>query len=130
MQKSLNLTVAFFVLVFSLCISPIAAASTETFHHYMDIQLSPDTSEIRVKDRIQIPDSVRNGKAPVQLEFFLHAGLSITDVEGAAIQAEENEIALKSRPISIRQYIVTVPHDQQMFTLQFNGKINHSVQGP
>ena len=131
MQKSLNLlSVAFFVLVFSLCISRIAAASTETFHHHMEIQLSPGTSEIRVKDRIQIPDSVRNGKEPVQLEFFLHAGLSVTDVEGAAIQAEENEIALKSRPISIRQYIVTVPLDHQTFTLHFSGKINHPVQGP
>ncbi|AEJ01194.1 peptidase M28 [Nitrosomonas sp. Is79A3] len=130
MQKSLNLlSVAFFVLVFSLCISPIAAASTTTFHHHMEIQLSPDTSEIRVKDRIHIPDSVRNGKESVQLEFFLHAGLSITDVEGAAIQVEEKEITLKSRSISIRQYIVTVPPDQQAFTLQFSGKIHHPVQG-
>ena len=130
MQKLLNLNVAFFVLVFSLCISPVAAASTAIFHHHMEIQLSPDTSEIRAKDRIQIPESARNGKEPVQLEFFLHAGLSITDVEGAAIQAEENEIALKSRPISIRQYIVTLPPDQQTFTLHFNGKINHPLQGP
>ncbi|MDP3279864.1 MAG: signal protein PDZ, partial [Nitrosomonas sp.] len=130
MQKSINHSVA--VLFFIICTfySLVTFASTTTFHHHMEIQLSPDTSEIRVKDRIQIPDSVRNGKEPVQLEFFLHAGLSITDVEGAAIQVEEKEITLKSRSISIRQYIVTVPPDQQAFTLQFSGKIHHPVQGP
>ncbi|MDV6346948.1 M20/M25/M40 family metallo-hydrolase [Nitrosomonas sp. Is35] len=130
MQKSLNLSIVFFVLVFVFCISPVATANNETFHHHMEIQLSPNTSEIRVKDQIRIPDWARSAKEPVQLEFFLHAGLSITNVQGAAIQAEENEVALKSRPISIRHYRVTLPPEQQEFTLQFNGKIHHAVQGP
>lgn len=130
MQKSLNLSVAFFVLVFVFCISPVATANNETFHHHMEIQLSPNTSEIRVKDQIRIPDWARSTKEPVQLEFFLHAGLSITDVQGAAIQADENEVALKSRPISIRHYRVTLPPEQQEFTLQYGGKIHHAVQGP
>ncbi|MCG7757436.1 MAG: hypothetical protein LZF63_12360, partial [Nitrosomonas sp.] len=91
MQKSLNFSVAFFVLIFVLCISPFAMATTGTFHHHMEIQLSPNTSEIRVKDQIRIPDWARDTKEPVQLEFFLHAGLAVTDVQGAAIQADENE---------------------------------------
>ncbi len=130
MQKLVNLGVTCIFIVAHILYSTNASASTATFHHQMQIQLSPDTSEIQVKDRIQVPDWVRNAKEPVQLEFFLHAGLAITHVEGATIQSDENEVALKSRPISIRRYTVTLPPDQQAITLQFSGKIHHAVQGP
>ncbi|MBX9894617.1 MAG: M20/M25/M40 family metallo-hydrolase [Nitrosomonas sp.] len=129
MQISLKLLTAFFLFFVVLLSSPTASA-TSTFHHTMQIQLSPDTSEIRVKDRIQIPGQLRNAGEPVVLEFYLHAGLAVTDVKDAAIQADENEVALKSRPISIRHYTVTVPPGQQAFTLQYVGKIHHAVQGP
>ncbi len=129
MQKSFELAIYLIFTVFLLN-SLMAAASTETFHHHMEIQLSPDTSEIRIKDRIQIPASARNGKEPVQLEFFLHASLSITDIQDAAIQADENEVVLKSRPISIRHYTVTLSPGQDTFTLLYGGQIHHAVQGP
>ncbi|UJP03480.1 MAG: signal protein PDZ, partial [Nitrosomonas sp.] len=92
--------------------------------------MSPNTSEIRVKDQIRIPDWARDTKEPVQLEFFLHAGLAVTDVQGAAIQADENEVTLKSRPISIRHYTVAVPPGRDIFTLHYSGQIHHAVQGP
>jgi len=130
MQKSLKLATACLIFTVLLFNNLMAAASNTTFHHHMDIQLSPDTSGITVSDRIQIPASARNDKKPVQLEFFLHAGLSITDVQGAAIQGDENEVALKSRPISIRHYTVTVPPGRDTFTLHYSGQIHHAVQGP
>lgn len=130
MQKLTDLGVVCIFIAGYLFCGMIASAGAATFHHQMQIQLSPDTSEIRVQDRIQIPDQVRNAKQPVQLEFFLHAGLTITDVQGATIRTDGNQTALKSRPISIRHYTVTLPPDQQTFMLQFNGKIHHALQGP
>ncbi|QOJ21665.1 MAG: M20/M25/M40 family metallo-hydrolase [Gammaproteobacteria bacterium] len=129
MQKSLKLAACLIFTVF-LFHSLLAAASNQTFQHRMEIRLSPDTSEIRVKDRIQIPDHMRNAKEPVQLDFYLHAGLAISGVQDATLEADTNEVALKSRPISIRHYTVTVPPGQDVFTLQYGGQIHHAVQGP
>lgn len=130
MQKLINFGVACIFIIGHMFYSMVPSASASTFHHQMEIQLSPDTSEIRVKDLIQIPDWVRNAKEPVQLEFFLHAGLTITNIEDAAIEADKNEVALKARSISIRRYTVTLPPNQHAFKLQFSGKIHHAVQGP
>ncbi|MDE2388967.1 MAG: signal protein PDZ, partial [Betaproteobacteria bacterium] len=129
MQKSLKLAACLIFTAF-LFNSLLAAASNQTFHHRMEIQLSPDNSEIRVNDQIQIPDHMRNAKEPVQLEFYLHAGLAISGVQNAALEADANEVALKSRPISIRHYMVTVPPGRDTFTLQYGGQIHHAVQGP
>jgi len=129
MQKSLKLAACLIFTVF-LFHSLLAAASNQTFQHRMEIRLSPDTSEIRVKDRIQIPDHMRNAKEPVQLDFYLHAGLAVSGVQDATLEADANEVALKSRPISIRHYTVTVPPGQDVFTLQYGGQIHHAVQGP
>ncbi|WMJ07569.1 M20/M25/M40 family metallo-hydrolase [Nitrosomonas sp. sh817] len=106
------------------------AYNTSTFHHTMQIQLSPDSSEIRVKDRIQIPEQVHNVGEPVKLAFYLHAALTVTGVQDATLEVDDEEIALKSRPISVRQYAVTLPPGQKAFTLQYGGQIHHAVQGP
>ncbi len=96
----------------------------------MQIQLLPESSEIRVKDRIQIPEQVHNVGEPVTLAFYLHAALTVTGVQDATIEVDGDEIALKSRPISVRQYAITLPPGQQAFTLQYGGQIHHAVQGP
>ena len=130
MQKIINLSATAFILIICMLCSLKAIASTSTFHHQMEIQLSPNTSEVRVKDHIQIPMHVQNQEIPTQLDFFLHAGLTITDIQGAKIKAQGNEVALKSRSISIQHYTLTLPPGQNEFTLHFNGKINHPLQGP
>ena len=130
MQKSITRSILQLFFLIGALYTTIATASFSTFHHTMQIALSPDTSEIRVTDRITIPDALLDNHEPVALEFFLHSGLSVTDVHGATIEADKNEISLKSRPISIRHYRVTLPPQQREFTLQFSGKIHHAVQGP
>ncbi|MBV6449090.1 M20/M25/M40 family metallo-hydrolase [Nitrosomonas sp.] len=130
MQKSLKLTTACLIFTVFLFHSLLAAASNKTFHHRMEIQLSPDTSGITVTDQIKIPDHARNAKEPVQLEFYLHAGLAISGVQDATLEADANEVALKSRPIAIRHYTATVPPGRDTFTLQYGGQIHHAVQGP
>ncbi len=130
MQKSLKLAAACLILTVLLFHSLMAGASNTTFHHHMEIQLSPDTSGIRVSDRIQIPEHVRDAKESVRLEFYLHAGLAISGVQDAALEADANEVALKSRPLSIRHYTVTVPPGRDTFTLQYSGQIHHEVKGP
>lgn len=130
MQKStIHLVIRFFLLI-GILYSINAAANNSTFHHAMQIHLSPDTSEIRVEDRIQIPERAQNPDTATQLDFFLHAGLTITGVQGATIESNGNEVALKSRPISIKHYAVTLPPGERAFTLQYGGKIHHAVQGP
>ena len=129
MQKSLKLAACLIFTVF-LFNSLLAAASNKNFHHRMEIHLSPSTSGITVTDKIQIPDHIRNAKEPVQLEFYLHAGLTISGAQDATLEADANEVALKSRPISIRHYTVTVPPGRDTFTLQYGGQIHHAVQGP
>lgn len=130
MQKSLKLAAACTIFAVLLFHSLMAGASNTTFHHHMEIQLSPDTSGIRVSDRIQIPVHKRNAKEPVQLAFYLHAGLAVSGVQDAVLEADADEVALKSRPLSIRHYTVTVPPGQNTFTLQYGGQINHEVTGP
>ena len=130
MQKSLKIVAACLIFIIFLLNSVVAAASNTTLHHHMEIQLSPDTSEIRVSDRIQIPEHMRNAKNPVQLEFYLHAGLAISSVQDATLAADASEVALQSRPISIRHYTVTVPTGQDTFTLHYGGRIHHEVKGP
>ncbi len=130
MQKSINRSVTALLLIICTFHSLITFASTATFHHQMEIQLSPDTSEIRVKDHIQIPAHVQNPEISTQLDFFLHTGLTITDIQGAEIKTQGSEVALKSRSISIKHYTLTLPPGQKEFTLHFSGKINHPVQGP
>ncbi len=130
MQKSLKIVAACLIFIIFLLNSVVAAASSTTLHHHMEIQLSPETSEIRVSDRIQIPEHMRNAKNPVQLEFYLHAGLAISSVQDATLAADASEVALQSRPISIRHYTVTVPTGQDTFTLHYGGRIHHEVKGP
>ncbi|UJP05873.1 MAG: M20/M25/M40 family metallo-hydrolase [Nitrosomonas sp.] len=128
MQIPKRIALSFLFFVIFLFNSLVVFANNSSFHHHMQIQLSPDTSEIRVVDRIQIPDRMRNAQEPVLLRFFLHGGLTVTNVRGAVLETEGDEIALKSRPISIRHYSVTLLPGQQEFTLQFSGKIYHPVQ--
>ena len=130
MQKSLKLAAVCLIFTILLLHSLMAGASNTTFHHHMEIQLSPDTSGVRVTDRIRIPEHVRDAKEPVQLEFYLHAGLTVSGVQDAALEADANEVALKSRPLSIRHYTVTVPPGRDTFTLQYGGQIHHEIKGP
>ena len=130
MKKSPKFSITFLIFLLCLLYSLTASANTATFHHRMQVQLMPDTSEIRVTDQIRIPESMQNTGESIRLEFFLHAELAITDVQGATLEANGDAVMLKSRPISIRHYRVTLPPDEREFTLRFSGKIHHAVQGP
>ena len=108
----------------------MAYASSETFHHQMEITLSPETSEIRVKDHVRIPERYRNQTTAIQLNFSLHAHLTVTEVSGARITAQQSNAAFSARPVPLNLYTLTLPAQQESFSLTFSGKINHAVQGP
>jgi len=130
MQLSSKHVITLFLFFIVLFGARIASATASTFHHTMQIQLSPDSSEIRVKNRIQIPEHLHNVGEPIKLAFYLHAALTVTGVQDATLEVDDDEIALKSRPISVRQYAITLPPGQKTFTLQYGGQIHHAVQGP
>lgn len=69
------------IVISLLSIQSLSAA--QTFHHQMEIVLSPEHSEIRVKDRITVPENLRSQKTTVKLDFGLHRDLVIEDVQGA-----------------------------------------------
>ena len=105
-------------------------ASTETFHHQMHIVLSPDTSEIRVRDHITVPENIQNQKTSVKLDFILHQDLVIKDVQGAKIESQQINTTARLRPGLFKRYTVTLSPQAKDFTLQFQGKIHHPVQQP
>ncbi|GKS70207.1 PDZ domain-containing protein [Nitrosomonas sp. PY1] len=107
-----------------------ALASPETFHHQMHIVLSPNTSEIDVKDRITIPESMQNQQASVKLDFILHQDLAIKAVQGANIEPRETSTTARLHPSLMKRYTVTLPPQAKDFALQFQGKIHHPVQQP
>ncbi|HBZ29062.1 MAG TPA: signal protein PDZ, partial [Nitrosomonas nitrosa] len=129
MKKSIKFyTIACFILYCMLY--SLASASDQTFHHQMEITLSPDTSEIQVIDQIRVPERYRNQSTASELHFSLHADLTITAVKGARIASQKDNAALSARPVPLKLYTLTLPPQQESFSLAFSGKINHAVQGP
>ncbi|SDY26833.1 M20/M25/M40 family metallo-hydrolase [Nitrosomonas sp. Nm58] len=130
MKKSIKLSVTWGFIISCLLYGVTVFASSETFHHQMEITLSPDTSEIRLKDQVRVPERYRNQPTAIQLDFSLHADLTVTEVEGAHLTLQKSNAALSARPVPLKLYTLTLPPQQEEFTLTFNGKINHAVQGP
>ncbi len=130
MKKIIKLSGTWIAIISCMFCSMVALASNQIFHHQMAITLSPDTSGIRVKDHVLVPEHMQDPGAPVQLDFSLHADLTITEVQGAKITLQKSNEASRARPVPLKHYTVTLPPGQKEFTLHFNGKINHPVQGP
>ncbi|UVS59969.1 MULTISPECIES: M20/M25/M40 family metallo-hydrolase [Nitrosomonas] len=130
MKKSIKLSMTWGFLISCLLYGVTLFASSEPFHHQMQITLLPDTSEIRVKDLVRVPERYRNNKTATQLDFSLHADLTVTEVKGAQVAIQQSNAALSARPVPLKLYTLTLPPQQEEFTLTFSGKINHAVQGP
>jgi len=130
MKKLIKFSGTWIAIISCMFCSMVALASNQIFHHQMAITLSPDTSGIRVKDHVLVPEHMQDPGAPVQLDFSLHADLTITEVQGAKITLQKSNEASRARPVPLKHYTVTLPPGQKEFTLHFNGKINHPVQGP
>lgn len=130
MKKSIKLSVTWGLFLVSMIYNLTVVASSETFHHQMEIMLSPATSEIQVKDQVLVPEHYRNQSTAIQLDFSLHADLTVTDVKGAHLTLQQSNAALSARPVPLKLYTLTLPPQQEKFTLTFSGKINHAVQGP
>ena len=65
----------------------VAQGSSKPFQHDMEISLSPASSTIQVKDRIDIPDRYRHKQKDTEsLEFSLHAALTIDAVENRGFE--------------------------------------------
>lgn len=113
-----------------------ASGKQQTFHHQMDIILQPSSSDIQVKDQIKIPDTYRvDSKNPIDLDFSLHADLIIDSVTGGTLishnQSTENiHTSNSSSYIPLKHYTLRLLPQQESVTLNYHGKINHSVQAP
>jgi hypothetical protein len=130
MQKLIKLSVTWVSIISCMLYSLTVLGSNQTLHHQMEITLSPDTSEIRVKDHIRVPEHYRDQKIPIQLDFSLHTDLTIIEVEGAQITLQKSNAASSSGSVPLKHYTLTLPPQQEELTVTFSGKINHSVQGP
>ncbi len=106
-----------------------ALADTPTIYHQMEIVLSPEHSEIRVKDRITVPENLRSQKAAVKLDFGLHRDLVIEDVQGAKVESHETNVSARSINL-FKRYSVTLAAGVKEFVLRYHGKIDHPVQQP
>ncbi len=131
MTKSARLFSLCCLIAVSLFYSINVSADDQTFHHRMEVILSPDNSELQVKDQIQVPKNNLNQTAATRLEFSLHAGLSIMANKDVDIVAQTvNEADVHAGPVPLKRYMVTLPAGQNTFTLTFSGRIHHAVQDP
>lgn len=131
MTKSARLFSLYCLIAVSLFYSINVSADDQTFHHQMEVMLSPDNSKIQVKDQIQIPENYLNQAADTRLEFSLHAGLSVTTHEGADIIVRtENGAGVHTGPVPLKRYTAILPAGKDTFTITFSGRIHHAVQDP
>jgi len=112
-----------------LLLSIQGLSAAQTFHHQMEIVLSPEHSEIQVKDRITVPENLRSQKAAVKLDFGLHRDLVIEDVQGAKVESHDTNVSAHSLNL-FKRYSVTLAAGVKEFVLRYHGKIDHPVQQP
>lgn len=110
------------IMLFCLVQPAIGSASGETVFHDMAVVLLPDHNEIRVTDRIRLPQSK-------QLKFSLHAHLTIDSVEGGQVVSSPSG-AMKGAPVPLKHYTLTAAPSTESVTLHYRGHINHAVQEP
>lgn len=130
MKKSIRLYAVLIFVVTGIFYSLTALADDQTFHHRMEVMLSPETSEIQVQDQIRVPERYRNQSTTTTLDFSLHAGLAITAVEGARIISQTASVTSHAGSVPLKRYTLILPAQQESFSLTFSGSINHAVQGP
>ncbi|MEK6685164.1 MAG: signal protein PDZ, partial [Pseudomonadota bacterium] len=116
MPKLIKLSVTWSVIIGCMLYSLSVFGSNQILHHQMEITLSPDTSEIRVKDHIRVPEHYRDQKISIQLDFSLHAGLTITGVQGAQLTMQKSDTVSRSKSVPLKHYTLTLPPQQEEFT--------------
>ncbi|MCU7924237.1 MAG: M1 family peptidase [Candidatus Thiodiazotropha sp. (ex Dulcina madagascariensis)] len=88
-------------------------------HHDLQVDLDPDTQQLRVTDRIELPDN-----EPISTEFLLHEGLNPRSLTpGVAI----SETARIAGPAPLIAYRLRMPEERRSFTLEYGGKIAHRL---
>lgn len=118
------------LVMISLFYSTLIRANDQTFHHHMEVALSPTTSKIQVKDQIQIPERMLDQTAATHLEFSLHADLSVSVAKDGALVSQTSNVANHAGPVPLKRYSVTLPAGQKSFTLTYSGRIHHAVRDP
>lgn len=122
------LVVCGFVLI-SLMSSMAAWASEPVFHHRMKVELSPDSSEIQVKDEIRIPKQYQHAATDSTLTFRLHADLTV-QTTGTATIVSQSATDIHAGPVPLKRYTLRLPAGQDTVTLAFGGRIHHGVRDP
>lgn len=108
--------------------SMTAVGYGERFHHQMDVSIIPDSAEIKVVDRIKIPQRYLES-ASTAIQFSLHAQLTIDAVGGGKVVPAETG-TLKSASVPLRHYTLIPESLSEPVTLHYSGTIHHAVQEP
>jgi hypothetical protein len=106
-----------------LAAAPWYVAADEVLNHEMSVELQPDKSHLRVKDRITLPKQL----AARPVHFILHGDLDIQSVSVSYKQVplqpgEEADVPLK-------RYSLQVPQGTSQVYVVYSGKINHRIEG-
>lgn len=109
----------------------VEADSREWVHHEMDVVLDPDRHHIEVTDRITLPASWVSG-TDRNPRFVLHGNLNPrSETEGVTIrqindtgQSASNDSRIDGH-LGTETYVISLPSDQNRFTLQYQGSIYH-----
>ncbi|MCB1949147.1 M28 family peptidase, partial [Nitrosomonas sp.] len=116
------------VFITGLLFSVTAFGGNELFHHQMDVSIKPDSSGIKVVDRIKIPKHYLES-ASTEIRFSLHAHLTIDAVSGGQVLPAKTG-ALKGAVVPLRHYTLIPESLSEPVTLHYSGTIHHAVQEP
>jgi hypothetical protein len=108
-------------------------AATAQLHHDLEVHVSPDQHQLKVRDTITLPD-----EHPRVLVFALHPGLEPELITPGARLTELPAQALDRLPalnvdsertrIIPRQFRVELPPGQTRLVLEYQGRIEHAPQ--
>lgn len=108
------------VILLTLAIGPVHPSAAEPIQHDLQIVLYPEEQRFTAEDVVTVPED------PIpELRFVLHLGLEpTTPTPGARLVRE----TVKSGPVPLETFRVTLPAGQNKFTLQYGGTIHHPLE--
>lgn len=93
--------------------------------HHLKVMLKPHSSEISVIDEIKCQAPFRNS-----LSFLLHGGLvpKVIKPSHAILKLVKNEVLDEKSGLTINEFSLNVPCEQNSIIISYQGKINHPIQ--
>ena len=131
--------VSLYLLVLALIVLPASTHAAQPVRHEMKILLRPEAHELRVEDKITLPEAASSAPGR-KIHFLLHDGLAPTSATPGVQIIRETEkprsehfgMADASFPhdrgVPLAHYTFTLPAGMRTVTLKYRGTIHHPIE--